>query len=211
MDRAGLRGYRVTLRIEALTGEACARAIPDLARLRMTVLREWPYLYDGSASYEEDYLADFAAGSDAIIVAAHDGDAIVGAATASPLGEHTADFVPLFVDRGLSPDDIFYCGESVLLPAYRGRGIGHAFFDHREAHARTLNAGGARAFTVSTFCGVIHDPADPRRPRDYRPLDAFWQNRGYARVPGLVGQYAWREIGAAQETRHAMQFWMREL
>ncbi len=34
---------------------------------------------------------------------------------------------------------MFFFDESVLLPAYRGRGLGRpCFFDHREAHARGL-------------------------------------------------------------------------
>ena len=55
--------------IETLTGEALQRALPDLARLRIEVFREWPYLYDGSMEYEQR-LADFARHESSIIVAA---------------------------------------------------------------------------------------------------------------------------------------------
>jgi hypothetical protein len=37
---------------------------------------------------------------------------------------------------GMDVGRVFYFGESMLLPRCRGRGIGHAFFGHREAHAR---------------------------------------------------------------------------
>ena len=51
----------MSLRIDPLTGSALADALPELARLRMTVFRDWPYLYDGSIAYEQAYLAKFTA------------------------------------------------------------------------------------------------------------------------------------------------------
>ena len=38
----------MTIRVEALTGPSLIRALPSLARLRITVFREWPYLYEGT-------------------------------------------------------------------------------------------------------------------------------------------------------------------
>ena len=87
--------------------------------------------------------------------------------------------------RGIDPASVFYFGESVLLPEYRGQGIGHAFFDHREAAARAWGASRA------SFCAVIRPPDHPARPAGYVPLDAFWAKRGYAPVPGLIGEFTW--------------------
>ena len=47
--------------------------LPDLARLRITVFRDWPYLYDGTLDYEQEYLAKFAAAKGAVCVIARDG------------------------------------------------------------------------------------------------------------------------------------------
>lgn len=200
----------MTIRVGTLTGSALRAVLDEVARLRITVFREWPYLYEGTLAYERDYLAQFADAQDALIVAAHDDDAIVGAATAAPLAGHTKEFVPLFEAYGLDPDRIFYFGESVLLPAYRGRGLGHAFFDHREAHARAAQSSKG-PYTHAAFCAVVRADDDPRRPAEYRPLDAFWKKRGYRKVEGLVGSYRWKEIGATEETEKPMQFWMRAL
>lgn len=195
----------MTLRTQVLTGGAIAPLLPELARLRIEVFRDWPYIYDGSYDYERRYLADLAAEKDAVVVAAIDGGRMVGAATASPLGVHAGELIKPFVEKGVESSDIFYFGESVLLRAYRGRGIGHAFFDGREAAARE------RGFKRATFCAVVRPDDHPLRPADYRPLDAFWAKRGYARVPGLIGSFAWQDIGADAETRKPMQFWMRDL
>jgi GNAT superfamily N-acetyltransferase len=202
----------MSVRVEPLSGEAVLSALPALAKLRIAVFREWPYLYEGSLAYEEGYLARFAEARNAVVVAATDevtGE-IVGAATGAPLKEHSEQFVPLFRAHGFDAERIFYCGESVLLPAYRGRGIGHAFFDHREAHASALRAAGG-AYAHSAFCGVVRPSDDPRRPDGHVPLDTFWRKRGYEPVEGLLGSYRWREIGHDQETRKPMQFWLRAL
>jgi hypothetical protein len=51
----------------------------------------------------------------------------------------------------------------------------------------------------------------PLRPKDYRPLDAFWTKRGYAKVENLTTTFAWKEIDQASETPKLMQFWMKAL
>jgi len=200
----------MSVRVETLDGPRLSAGLGELSGLRLSVFREWPYLYDGNADYEADYLKTFGASEGAIIVGAYDGDTMVGAATAAPLAGHSTEFVPLFEAHGFDPATVFYCGESILLPDYRGQGIGHAFFDHREAHARALNDAGA-AFQYVTFCGVVRSDTDPRKPTAYRPLDDFWRKRGYEPVPGMTGHYDWREVGADKETAHAMRFWLKPL
>jgi len=196
--------------VETLEGQALNKALPALARLRIAVFREWPYLYDGTPEYEQEYLANFAAAQDAVIVAARDGNRIVGAATAAPLRAHTEEFAPLFADHGFDPDRIFYFGESVLLPEYRGRGLGHAFFDGREQQARD-RATPAGSYTHTSFCAVVRPEDHPLRPQQYRPLDTFWEKRGYRPAPGLVGSYSWKDVGEPEETEKPVQFWMRPL
>ncbi len=200
----------MSVHVEILDGPRVAAGLDELSALRLSVFRDWPYLYDGNATYEADYLGTFSAAPGAVIVAAFDGDTMVGAATAAPLDGHSQEFVPLFESHGFDRATVFYCGESVLLPEYRGQGIGHAFFDHREAQAHSLNDAGA-AFKHVTFCGVVRSDADRRRPNGYRPLDDFWRKRGYQSVPGMTGNYDWREIGAQDETPHEMQFWLKSL
>ena len=196
----------MTVRVEPLSGEALARGLPALARLRIAVFRDWPYLYDGSLDNEQAYLAKLAAAPGAVIVAASDGDEIIGCATAAPLAEVEGEFSAPLSAKGYDLATVLYCGESVLLPAYRGQGLGHAFFDQREAHARRLGG-----LIRSAFCAVVRPNDHPLRPADYVPLDAFWSKRGYAKVDGLVGSFAWKDIDQPGETAKPMQYWMREL
>jgi len=191
--------------VERLTGAALEAALPDVARLRIAVFRDYPYLYDGDAEYEERYLQVYRDSDAAILVGAYDGDTLVGAATGTPMEDHAADFGAALAGCGVPLERIFYCAESVLLPAYRGRGIGHRFFDLREDHARALGR------THAAFCGVVRPEDHPARPAEYRPLDAFWRKRGYAPVEGAIAHFRWKELGEAEESDHALQFWMRAL
>jgi len=190
--------------VESLTGPDIAAAIRDLARLRIAVFAEWPYLYDGDAVYEEEYLKEFAEARDAVLVAARAGERIVGAATASPMMAQKAEFRAPFEQRGIDTASLFYFGESVLLPEFRGQGVGHAFFDHREAQAQRC---GAKA---ACFAAVIRPEDHLDRPESYVPLDAFWMKRGYAPVPGFVTDLAWKDHREEAESPKLMQYWLRE-
>ncbi|WP_343081714.1 GNAT family N-acetyltransferase [Ostreiculturibacter nitratireducens] len=195
----------MSLEVLPLTGEALEAALDDVARLRIAVFRDWPYLYDGDLNYERRYLKTYRNSPQAIVVGAFDGARLVGAATGTPMEEHAEEFAAPFEATGLDLNGIFYCAESVLLPEYRGRGLGHAFFDAREAHARSL---GRRH---SAFCSVIRPADHPARPKEYRPLDAFWEKRGYRKLTGVVAEYSWRDVGEDAETKKPLQFWIREL
>lgn len=193
------------MRIEALTGEALDAALDDVAVLRIRVFRDWPYLYDGDLGYERGYLETYRTSDAAILVGAFDGNRLVGAATGTPMADHADDFAAAFDGTGLALNDIFYCAESVLLPEYRGRGVGHRFFDLREAHGRDLGA------TVSAFCGVVRPLDHPLRPDGYRPLDGFWRKRGYAPLDGAIAWFSWKDVGKTEATRKPLQVWTRAL
>lgn len=193
------------IRVQALTGAALEGALDDVARLRIEVFRAWPYLYDGSLEYERAYMESYRSSANAIVVGAFDGNKLVGAATGTPMEDHAEDFAAAFADTPYALGDIFYCAESVLLPEYRGQGIGHRFFDEREAHARRLG----RKYVA--FCGVIRPEDHLMRPADYAPLDPFWRKRGYAPLPGVIARFKWTDIGDQEQTEKPLQFWLRAL
>ncbi|MFL5279581.1 MAG: GNAT family N-acetyltransferase, partial [Rhodopila sp.] len=70
-----------------------------------------------------------------VLIMAYDGDTPVGASTGLPLADATGNVQAPFLVRGWPLPSFFYFAESVLLPPYRGRGVGATFFAPREAHA----------------------------------------------------------------------------
>lgn len=191
--------------IRRLSGDALQQRLDDLARLRIAVFRAFPYLYDGDADYERGYLAAYARSPGAVVVGAFAGPRMVGAATAAPLADHFDAFARPLAAAGLDPRRLFYFGESVLEPAWRGRGIGVRFFEERERAARE------QGFDQALFSAVVRPADHPLRPDGYVPLDAFWRRRGYARVPGLQTHFAWKDVDQPGETEKPMEYWLKRL
>lgn len=187
------------------TGSAFRSVFDELAALRIAVFRDFPYLYNGTVAYEKKYLETYARAKRSFLCAAYDGNRMVGATTALPLTDETPEVQQPFRDAGYSLDTVFYFGESILLPDYRGQGIGHRFFDEREAHARQFGQ-----YAITCFCAVQRPANHPLRPADYQPLDPFWTKRGYRREPGLQSLFTWPDRNETVPTAKPMTYWLKE-
>ena len=196
----------MTVEIRSLSGIDAAPFFDDLARLRITVFRAFPYLYNGSLAYERKYLETYAKAQGAVFVLALSGGAVVGVSTGMPMMAETDEVKAPFVEAGYDPSRIFYFGESVLLPAYRGHGIGVRFFEEREAHASRF--GGV---DWCTFCAVERPTDHSRRPADYVPLDSFWKKRGYTHHPELRTSFTWQDLDESGESPKPLSFWMKRI
>ncbi|MDB4990005.1 MAG: family N-acetyltransferase [Myxococcaceae bacterium] len=197
------------VRIERLVGADIAPHLEALARLRIEVFREYPYLYEGTLASEQRYLHQFAQSPRSTLVLArhlHDG-VVLGAATAMPLLDHgdVAQLASPFQGAGYEFERVCYFGESVLTRAQRGRGIGNAFFDQREASARE------QGFSIAAFCAVQRPDDHPLRPANYVPHDVFWTRRGYTRRPDMVAHFSWPDVGQVEQTNKPMVTWLKEL
>lgn len=189
------------LTFQACTGQAIEPFMAAAAELRIRVFREFPYLYDGDLAYEQSYLRNLLNAQAGLLVVARDGHRVVGCATAMPMSEAEPAFRAPFERQGIAIDSVVYFGESVLLPEYRGRGVGHRFFDEREQHAKSLQA------VMTTFCAVQREPDHALKPSTYRPLDGFWRKRGYQPRPDLTTRFGWKDIDQAGESEKTMMFW----
>jgi GNAT superfamily N-acetyltransferase len=191
------------INIQTFTQKEIAAYLDDLAQLRISVFREYPYLYDGSLGYEKEYLQTFVNAENGIVVAAFDDDKVVGMSTGLPLAQEPAAVIGQWETEDLA--SIFYFSESVLDRNYRGQGIGVQFFQAREDWARKLG------FTQAVFCGVVRPDDHPLKPAGYLPLDQFWQKRGFAKKEGYFAEMSWLDRGDAEETTKALQYWWKAL
>jgi GNAT superfamily N-acetyltransferase len=195
----------MALSIQTLHGDQIAPYIDDVARLRIEVFHDFPYLYDGNMAYERRYLKTFSQAKDSVLVLAlHDGE-VVGASTGLPLTEEPPDIQAPFIAEGYNVERVFYFSESVLRHVYRGQGIGLSFFQQREQWARGLDR-----FDILTFCAVVR-PEDHRlRPSAYVPLDDFWQHRGFHSTDMLC-RMQWKDRGELSESEKQLRFWVKSI
>lgn len=194
--------------VRAVSKEFAKQNISAIASLRINIFKEFPYIYDGSFAYEVQYLERYFKAPNAQFVLAIDenkSNAIVGVATCLPLAEEDDFIKKPFVEKGFKINEIFYFGESVLLAEYRGKGLGQAFFDAREKIALDFPK-----INSTTFCAVVRPPEHLLKPKNYKPLNEFWQKRGYNPVEGLTSQFEWLDLNETKETLKTMQYWMKK-
>jgi GNAT superfamily N-acetyltransferase len=194
------------LHYNTYTGSGIRAVFDPLARLRIAVFRDFPYLYEGTLEYELEYLNIYADSERALLFAVFDGDRMVGATTCIPLADETEEVKAPFRAAGFNLEEVFYFGESILLPEYRSLGLGHRFFDVREAHAASFGT-----YRLTCFCAVDRPASHPLRPAGYRLLDAFWTKRGYLQEPGLRTTFSWPDLGETVSTPKTMIFRVRPL
>lgn len=194
----------MSVEVRPLTKSEAESRISDIAGLRIRIFRDFPYIYDGSIEYEVKYLGRYLKAENAKFIGAFsEQNQLVGVATCLPLNEED-DFVKSpFIKAGFKPEEVFYFGESVLLHEYRGKGLGHKFFDEREKVAGTY---GSR---FTSFCAVTRPVNHPLKPSDYRSLDEFWKSRGYEKQNQLISKFEWKDLDQGSETEKEMIYWMR--
>jgi GNAT superfamily N-acetyltransferase len=193
------------LKIVRLKGSEIIPYVSDLAKLRIEIFKTYPYLYLGDLEQEAAYLQTYVKCSESVMVLVLDENKVVGASTAIPLEYETAEIQKPFLDHNIKIQEVFYLGESVLRPTYRGRNIYRHFFHERESAAREYGA------KTTTFAAIERALDDPRRPQNYVPLDNIWEHFGYKKNPELVAYFEWQEIDEAVRSPKPLIFWLKAL
>lgn len=194
------------MKFHRLVGNEARKFLAPLADLRLKVFWDFPYLYEGTPDYEKKYLETYFKADHSFIFLIEDSAKIIGATTSILASEEEENFKKPFVQYGLNPQEVFYFGESVLLPEYRGRGLGKLFFEEREKYARSL----PQVKTLS-FCAVERPENHPLKPVSYRPLDTFWESMGFYKEQGLTTTYSWKDRDEQHETFKKMQYWLKPI
>ena len=187
-----------------LVGQKIEPFVNQLADLRITVFKEFPYLYEGDLDYEKKYLQTYVNSPNSLVVFAIQDEKVIGATTCIPLADEGPEFQKPFLDSGFDIEKIFYFGESIILNEFRGQKIGHKFFEMREEHANKV----VPQLKMTTFCSVIRSQDHPECPLNYKPLNQFWQKMGYTTTKKIIS-FAWKDKGDTSESVKQLSVWTK--
>ena len=196
------------LTVHTYRGTEAQPFFSDLARLRIEIFREYPYLYEGDLAYETEYAASYRDCPDSLLVVAQDRGKVVGISTAFPLVSAMSQSMKLesaFVSHHRPMSDYFYLGESILLPAYRGSGVYKEFFRYREAAAREHGSSHALFFAIE------RPDSHPAKPPQYQSLEPVWHRFQYQKIPDVIARFSWKEVGIPTLIENTMTAWVKEL
>lgn len=192
------------MNFKTFIGEEINTLIPDLSELRISVFREYPYLYEGNLAYEATYLKRYASASSGFVFAIFDDEQLVGATTALPLTSETDEIRFAFPEKDWN--SILYFGESILLPSYRGKGLGKRFFEEREAYAITFPE-----LKRCVFCSVDRPENHPLKPEGYLSHHHFWKKQGYSPLSDTTCTLEWLDLNEKQASEKTLVFWYKDL
>jgi hypothetical protein len=191
--------------MEILQGKQIIPYVKDIAMLRLTAFREYPYLYEGTMEGEKNYLKIYTDAEDGIAVIAKDQGKIIGAITGLPLKDAPDMFSSIFKQHQIPLDPIFYLGEIVLLKQYRGKRIAFLIGATFEKQVKKMGR-----YKQLAICEIKRAEDDPKRPADYIPSTTV-TNKKFIEQPDLVSTFSWKEIGDRKETAHRMVYFLRDL
>jgi len=194
------------IHVRCFNGAGLKPHLHSVAKLRMEVLREYPYFKEPDLEQELTYLRKVAACRESIDVLIFDNTTLVGASLGYPLSLENSEIQRPFKEKHLETDYYYFFGESTLLKQYRGRGIGHHFFDAREAHVSHY-----QKYKHICFCVPEDLETNPERPKDYIPLSDFWRKRGYIQFPDMKSTLSWKRVGETQQAEKTLCFWIKDL
>lgn len=193
------------MEFKTFRGSEISGVLEELGELRIAVFRDFPYLYEGSLAYEKEYLQTYISSPDAFLFTVWDAGKMVGATTCIPLTDETEEVREPFEVAGVTLPNVFYFGESILLSAYRGQGLGKRFFEEREKHARSFGT-----FTDVYFCAVERPEHHPLRPETYQALDPFWKSQGFLPTP-LYSYFEWKDLDETEASPKKMNYWFKKI
>lgn len=188
------------------TGNQILEIATDFALLRIAVFKEFPYLYAGEMAYELEYIQTYAQSENAFLFAIYHDSKMIGASTCIPMEDETEEVKRPFIEAGYPISEIFYFGESILLPSYRGLGFGHLFFEERENYARKFPS-----IRTVCFCAVQRPENHPLKPEVVFEKKDFWHKKGFIERPELECEMEWKDLNQEKSDFKKLTFWTKSL
>jgi len=177
--------------------------LENIARLRLSLFREYPYLYAGKMKYELQYLQHYANKDEATVIVSSYENQLAGAVTAIPLQYESEEMIAPVAATSYMVERTYYIGELLFYPEYRNKGLGTRLLSRIEEHVLNL-----QDYDYLICATVIRPENHPLIPAGYVPIERFLQRNRFAKLPGVSTHSAWKETDGTRKN-HEMQFWLK--
>src|SRR5690349_2392040 len=96
------------INIRTFTGATLKPYLPSIAKLRIEVFSEFPYLLKRGSKEEVSFLTKYTKSKDSIGVLVFDGSILVGVSTGMPLEQESKEIQKPFLENNYSPVSSYF-------------------------------------------------------------------------------------------------------
>lgn len=196
--------------IELCAGKDVKKYLELVSKFRIKLFAKYPYLYKGDLEYEKKYIDSYANNTQSTIAAAKIDQEIIGLSTGIPLiseSEILSEADSLFKNQHIDPKKIYYYGEIMVLPKFRGHNISSRLLNAQDELIKTWG------YTHVSLLTVVREKNHPLQPINYKSTDIVWEKMGYHKT-GLQLKFYWptfQNDGTIKEEDHVLELWLREI
>jgi hypothetical protein len=195
------RNFKIVL----LHGNEITPFLSSIAKLVIDTFKEYPYLHQDDLFSLIEFLKMYSECPESTVLLVLDCSNIVGISSGIPTRFDSKKFQKPFIDNGIDVNKVYYLGDSILLPIYRGKKIYRDFFIKREMAAAEFG------YSICAFVSVERISNDPRRPDNYFSLEEIWLRYGYKKYPELTIEQEWVDVGDKKPSKKNFVYWLKYL
>jgi len=190
------------LYIKALSGKDAQSYTEQIAQLRITMFRKYPYLYDGDMKNEESYLQTYwKSQKSTFLLLFNSEDEIVGLSSSRPLDEEMPEVKKPFLNTEIDLSKCLYIGETLIKEKYQGMQI----LDQMVKYYKEMVP--KQAYECVLFMTVLREDNHPAKPDNYQPLDEIWKHYGFEVMKGKKIFLNWKRIDTQNEEENTLIVW----
>ena len=195
---------RAELEYKSYTGPEAREFFEDIARLRISEFKPYPYLYDGNISCERQYLESYFVCPDTLIILVFDQGQVVGFSSSIPLVADMGEIKNTFVNANYNLEQWLYIGEVIIQDPYQRQGALNKFLEEHGKHAQNLG------LTKLTAMFVDRPANHTLKPKDYFPTELLFEKKGWRDLQIDI-KLKWKQVDTGQEENNTLSFWGAEV
>lgn len=196
----------ISVKTELLVGDQILPYLEQISQLYINIYEEFPYLFQGDVEQQKVAIKEhYISKKTGIVCLLLIENQVVGAGLGCALIESSDKFKEPFIKQKYAIDNLFFWGELILEPVYRGKKLGKKLY---QKMGEAIKQSG---YSSVCFCTVERSDDHPSKPDTYKSLEPLWEKLGFKKDEKLTFTGRWQEIGKEEATDQPMVFWVGKI